>query len=64
MYPNFSSQIAQARIADRHRRAEQDALARAACQGRRPPKRQPGIRVPRLAVIDVGRVLTAWAART
>jgi hypothetical protein len=64
MHPTFSSQIAQSRVADRHRRAQQDALARAARQGRRLPERQPGIRVPRLRVIAVRRVLTAWAART
>jgi hypothetical protein len=52
----------QARVADLHRQAQQDALARAARQGRRPPKHQSGRRVLRLPVITARRVFTAWAA--
>jgi hypothetical protein len=59
MHPTLSSQIAQAMVADRHRRAEQDALARTARQARRPHERRPWIRVPRLPVIIARRVLTA-----
>ena len=51
----------EARVADLHRQAQQDALARAARQGRLPPKHQSGRRVLRLPVI-ARRVLTAWAA--
>ncbi len=64
MHPPLPYQIAQSRVADRHRRAEQDALARTARQARRPHERQPWIRVPRLPVITARRVLTAWAAHT
>ncbi len=64
MHPTLTYQIAQSRVADRHRRAEQDALARTARQARRPHERQPWIRVPRLPVITARRVLTAWAAHT
>ncbi len=64
MHPTLTYQIAQSRVADRHRRAEQDALARTARQARRPHERQPWIRVPRLSVLTARRVLTAWAAHT
>jgi hypothetical protein len=62
MYSTINYQIMQARVADLHRQAQQDALARAARQGRRPPKHQSGRRVLRLPVITARRVLTAWAA--
>ena len=62
MYYTVNQQIIQARVADLYRQAQQDALARAARQGRRPPKRQSGPGVLRLPVITVRRVLTAWAA--
>ena len=61
MYSTMNYQIMQARVAELRRQAEQDALARAARQGR-PPKRQSGRRVLRLPVITARRVLTAWAA--
>jgi hypothetical protein len=61
MYSTINHQIMQARVADLHRQAQQDALARAARQGRRPPKHQSGRRVLRLPVITARRVLTAWA---
>jgi hypothetical protein len=62
VYSDINYQIMQARVADLHRQAQQDAIARAARQGRRPPKRQFGRRVLRLPVITARRVLTAWAA--
>jgi len=62
MYYTINQQIIQARVADLHRQAQQDALARAARQGRRPPKCQSGPGVLRLPVITARRVLTAWAA--
>ena len=64
MYYSSNHQMIQARAADLHRQAQQDALARAARQGRRALKRQPGRRVLRLPAITARRVLTAWAART
>ena len=62
MYSTINQQIIQARAADLHRQAQQDALARAARQGRRPPKRQSRPGVLRLPVITARRVPTAWAA--
>ena len=62
MYYTINQQIIQARVADLHRQAQQDALARAARQGRRPPKCQSGPGVLRLPVITARRVLTAWTA--
>ena len=62
VYSDINYQIMQARVADLHRQAQQDAIARAARQGRRPPNRQSGRRVLRLPVITARRVLTAWAA--
>lgn len=64
MYSASSYQIAQDRIADLHCEAQHDALARAARQGRRAHKRQSGHRVPRLPVIAVRRLLTAWGTHT
>jgi hypothetical protein len=59
MYSTFNSQIAHDRIADMHRQAQQDALARQARQGRRPHKRPSAWHVLRLPVIAVRRALTA-----
>jgi hypothetical protein len=59
MYSTANYQIMQARAADLHRQAQQDALARAARQGRRSPKREPWRRVLRLPVITARRALTA-----
>ena len=64
MYYTNNHEIVQARVADLHRQAQQDALARAARQGRRPSKREPGRPVLRLPVITARRVLIAWAAHT
>ena len=62
MNSSIHHQIMQTRVADRHRRGRQDALSRAARQGRRPPTRQSGRRVLRLPVITARRALTAWTA--
>ena len=59
MYSAINYQIAQARIADLHRQAQRDALAREARQGRRPHKRPSAWHVLRLPVIVARRVLTA-----
>jgi hypothetical protein len=59
MYSTFNHQIAQDRIADMHRQAQQDALARQARQDRRPHKRPSAWHVLRLPVIVARRVLTA-----
>jgi len=64
MYSTINYQIMQARVADLHRQAQQDALARAARQGRRPPKHQSERGVLRLPVITARRALTAWAAHS
>jgi hypothetical protein len=62
MYSTFNHQIAQDRIADMHRQAQQDALARQARQDRQdrqPHKRPSAWHVLRLPVIVARRVLTA-----
>jgi hypothetical protein len=62
MYSTFNHQIAQDRIADMHRQAQQHALARQARQGGeggRPHKRPSGRHVLRLPIIAVRRLLTA-----
>jgi hypothetical protein len=59
MYVTISHQIAQDRVADLHRQAQQDALARAARQGRRPHRAPSGRRVLRLPLIAPRRLLTA-----
>ena len=64
MYYTNNHEVVQARVADLRRQAQQDALARAARQGRRPAQRQSERRVLRLPVITARRVLTAWAAHT
>jgi len=58
MYRTINHQIARDRTADLHRRAQHDALARAARQGR-PHKLLPGRHVLRLPIIAVRRALTA-----
>ena len=59
MYSTINYQIAQARIADLHRQAQRDALARQARQGRRPHKHPSGRHVLRLPIIAARRALTA-----
>jgi len=59
MYSTINHQIAQARIADLHRQAQQVALARTARQGRRPHKHVPGRHLLRLPIITRRRAITA-----
>jgi len=59
MYSTINHQIARDRVADLHRQAQHDALARTARQGRRPHKRPSGRRVLRLPIIAARRALTA-----
>jgi hypothetical protein len=59
MYPTITHQIAQARIANLHRQAQRDALAREARQGRRPHKSLSGRPVLRLPILAPRRALTA-----
>jgi hypothetical protein len=59
MNATIHHQIMQARVADRHHQAQQDALARAARQAGRPPQRQPRRHVLRLPLITARRTLTA-----
>jgi hypothetical protein len=42
MYPISSYELAKAQVADRHRQAQRDALARAARRARRARSLQPG----------------------
>jgi hypothetical protein len=59
MHPAISYQLAQARIADLHRQAQRDALARTAARTR--PTRAPRRSQPlhRLPTVVAHRVLTA-----
>jgi hypothetical protein len=57
MYSTINHQIMQARVADMHRQARQDALARAARKSRQP--HLSGHRVLRLPVIAARRLLAA-----
>ena len=59
MYSTINHQIAHDRIADMHRQAQLDALAREARQGRRPHNRPSAWHVLRLPVIAARRLLTA-----
>ena len=59
MYSSFNHQIAQDRIADLHRQARQDAMARTARQADRPDQPRRGRRVLRLPLIAIRRALTA-----
>ena len=59
MYSTINHQIAQARIADLHRQAQQDALVRAARSGRRPHKHPSRRHVLRLPIITTRRSITA-----
>jgi len=61
MYPLSSYELAKARIADLHRQAQRDALARAARQARHPRTHRHGHPAP--AHTAVRRLLTALGAR-
>jgi hypothetical protein len=59
MYVTISHQIAEDRVADLHRQAQQNALARASRHNRRPHWHPSGRRVLRLPLIAPRRLLTA-----
>ena len=59
MYSTINHQIARDRVADLHRQAQHDALARAARLDSRPHKRPSVRHVLRLPIIAVRRALTA-----
>jgi hypothetical protein len=62
MYPIISYDLAQARLAELHGQAQQDALARAICRARparRQRSQQPAHRVPVLAPRHMLAVLGA-----
>jgi hypothetical protein len=59
MYSNINHQNAYDRIADMHRQAQQDALARDARQGRQSHKRSSGWHMFRLPIIAARRARTA-----
>ena len=61
MYSTIN-QIGQARLADMHRQAQRDALARAARQSRRQQRDQSRRHLPRLPIIAARRLLAAWGA--
>jgi hypothetical protein len=63
MHPTVSYELMQARIADLHRQAQRDALARAARRARRPPRQQSGLYGPSLPAIRRW-VLTVLGARS
>ncbi len=63
MYPLSSYELAETRIADLHRQARRDALARAARQARRAERHEPGHPAPAHPA-TVRRLLTALGART
>ena len=58
MHPTTWRALGQARLADLHRQAQRDALARAARQARRARRQPPGYPAPRLLA-----ALTSWARR-
>jgi len=63
MHPELHYQLAQARVADLHRQAQRDALARAARRARRKRTRRPGHPAAGYPAA-VRRLLTALGART
>jgi hypothetical protein len=64
MHPAIYHDLVQARIADLHRQAQRDALARAASRSRRAQRRHGAHRVPGLRVVVAGRVLAVLGARS
>jgi hypothetical protein len=64
MYPLSSYELAETRIADLHRQARRDALARAARQARRARTHEPGHSAPAHPAAPVRRLLTALGVRT
>jgi hypothetical protein len=64
MHPTLSSELAKARMADLHRQAQRDALARAARRARRRRPDQPTLPALRIRAALTGRLLTVLRART
>ena len=62
-HPTIGNQLAQAKIADRHRQAGHDGLARAARQTRRTRTRQPRRRLPVPRVALTRHVLAVLGTR-
>ena len=63
MYPLSSYELAKAQVADRHRQAQRDTLARAARRARRARTHPPGRPAPARPTA-VRRLLTALGTRT
>jgi hypothetical protein len=63
MYPTSSYELAKTRVADLHRQARRDALARAARRARRARTNRPGHPAPARPA-TVRRLLAALGART
>jgi hypothetical protein len=59
MDPTMIRHLAEARLADLHRQARRDALARAARQGRRAQRQHSGYHQSRLVAVITGRARTA-----
>jgi hypothetical protein len=64
MHPTLSCELAKARIADMHRQAQRDALARAARRARRRRPDQPALPALKIRAAVTRRLLTALGART
>jgi hypothetical protein len=64
MHPTIRYEMGQARIADLHRQAQRDALARAARRPGRVSGHPSGRRLPALRALLARRVLTGLGART
>jgi hypothetical protein len=59
MHPTIHEYLAKTRIADLHRQAQRDALARAASKARRAPAHRRSHRLRRFPAVMARRVLTA-----
>jgi hypothetical protein len=59
MHPAIHDDLAKARIADLHRQARRDALARTASKARRAPAHQHGHRLRGFPAVTARRVITA-----
>jgi hypothetical protein len=64
MYPLSSYELAKAQVADRHRQAQRDTLARAARRARRARTHRPGHPAPAHQAAAIRRLLAVVGART
>jgi len=64
MYPLSSYELAKAQVADRHRQAQHDTLARAARRARRTRTHRSGHPAPAHSSAAVRRLLAAVGGRT